>query len=275
MVQAAQYPTKFQNPIAQKTHPPPFMKTESKIVTPPLSERTSVFPSSSNAAASLKLPVEVFKLARVRGVPCFHASNRVHEAPFIEFVLERLLEYFPPLPEETREIIEFDYTLAEVLEMGPIYENTFSNEQFQIMRLLWGDKSAIKARDKRLKELRKVAAVAVPAVSTFRDATKAKAVSPYVSAGLTSLDEWDITCDPFISLGADKLAFWSINERFIDMKRREIYDCEKWVPIDHTNDFPPCLIKPKGKMLGDMPPIRKVTLIDWQSLVQKDTTKTN
>lgn len=239
--------------------------TKTKSVIPPLSERSRVFPSGANAAASLNIPAEVMKLARVRGVPCFHASNRVHEGPLLEFILERLVECFPPLPEETIETIEFDYVLAEVLEAGPTYENTFTNYQFQVMRLLRGDKSAIKAKDKRLKELRKVAAVAVPAVLTFRDATKA--VSPYAHALLEGLEEWNLTRDPFASIGVDKLAFWTIGERWIDEKRGEIFTGNKWEPIDHTNNFPPCLIKPDGNMPGSMPPLRKPEYIEWVGLL--------
>jgi hypothetical protein len=246
------------------------MKTTSKTkpMIPPLSERSRVFPSGVNAAAALKLPPEVIKLARIRGVPCFHASNRVHEGPLVEFILEWLVELYTPLPDEIRESIEFDYTLAEVLEAGPIYETTFSNNQFQVMRLLWGDKSAIKARDKRLKELRKVAIVGVSALFEFRIATESKEVSPYAHASLSSLDEWDLTHDPFASIGADKLSFWAVSEKSVDLKRNEIFEWNmEWVPIDHTNNFPPCLIKPGGNMRGSMPPTRKPELIDWVGLL--------
>lgn len=241
--------------------------TKTKPVIPQLSKRSRVFPSGANAAASLNIPPEVIKLARLRGAPCFHASNRVHERPLIEFILERLIECFPPLPEETRETIEFDYTLAEVLDAGPIYENTYSNHQFQVMRLLWGDKSATKARDKRLKELRKVATVAVPAVLAFRDATKAKAASSCTYAGLNCLGEWELSSDPFTLIGVDKLDFWTTREDGIDRKRNEIWNGIGWESIDHTNNFPPCLIKPDGTSFGMMPPTRKAEQIDWVSLL--------
>ena len=69
--------------------------TKAKPMIQPLSKRLRVFPSGFNAAASLNLPAEVIKLARIRGVPCFHASNRVHEGPLLEFIIEQLIEYFP------------------------------------------------------------------------------------------------------------------------------------------------------------------------------------
>jgi hypothetical protein len=234
-----------------------------------LSDRSRVFPSGANAAASLKLPPEVIKLARLRGVPCFHASNRVHEGPLIEFVLEWLVEIYTPLPDASLDTFDYDNGLAEVLESGPIYETTFSNNQFQIMRLLWGDESAAKAKDKRMAELRKVAPVIVSALYEFQIATESEAVSPYAQASLSCLHEWDMSRDPFASIGVDKLAFWTVGERWIDLKRKEIYDGCDWVEIDHTNNFPPCLITPDGEMPGSMPPTRKSEYLDWVKLLGK------
>jgi hypothetical protein len=243
--------------------------TKTKPAIQPVSERSRVFPSGATAAAALNLPPEVIKLARVRGVPCFHASNRVNEGPLIEFILEWLVELYTPLSDARIDTFDYDSALAEVLESGPIYENTFSNRQFQVMRLLWGDKSALEAKDKRTGELRKVAPVIVSALYEFQIATESKAVSPYSHAYLSCLDEWDMNRDPFASIGVDKLAFWTVGERWIDLKRKEIYDGCDWVEIDHTNNFPPCLITPDGEMPGSMPPTRKPEYVDWVGLLGK------
>lgn len=243
------------------------MTTTKPKSTPPLSERNRVFSSGTTAAAALGIPPEVIKLARIRGADCFHASNRVYEKALLEFIIEEVIDYCCPVPAKISESEGFNYTVAEVIAAGPIYENDYSNGDFQVMRLIWGDESATKARDKRMKALRNVARVIVPALFSFREATEGKTVSPYAHAELAYLEEWNMSLAPLASLGADKLAFWTVGERFIDRSRKEIFDGCDWVLINHDNDIPPCLVAAEGYCPGLSRPTRKAKTIDWIELL--------